>query len=283
MKILTVSILILVSAAFVQAQINSWKGLTPLNSNRADVEKLFGKPAESDYCCSRYETPDEKIEIVYSADRCKEGWDVAKDTVLSIAVSPKSDTVRSFDDLKLVKSDFSSTFDDAFFGTWTNADAGLQYYFGNQDLIFYRVTYIPKKSDNDLRCNGFPPFAPEGEHYPYEKFPFRDLALSRKDNLNRIYALIDAFIFSQSATFKGYKGFILVYFDNKLSLKEYRGLVAKLNDFVFRHRKVPEGQITIIEGGMREKAEVELYLLPETYKPPAPNPTLPSPQFMKPK
>lgn len=283
MKILAISILILVSTAFVQAQSNSWKGLTPLNSNRADVEKLFGKPTESDYCCSRYETPDENIAVAYSADRCKEGWDVAKDTVLSIAVSKESDFGKSFEDLKLVKGDYSVTVDDAFFGTWTNAEAGLQYYFGNQDLIFYKVTYIPKKSDNGLRCNGFPPFSPEGQHYAYDKFPFYDMTRSSKVNLGEIYARIDAFIISQSVTWKGYKGFVLVYFDNKLSLREYRGLIAKMNDFIFKRRKIPEGQITIIEGGMKERAEVELYLLPEDYKPPAPNPTLPSPQFMKPK
>jgi hypothetical protein len=278
---LSISILIFASTVFTHGQSNSWRGLTPLLSTRADVEKLLGKPKEDKYSCCRYETPNEYVSVSYAADKCDEGWNVLKDTVLSLSVSPNSDVGKSLEELKIDKSGFSVTGDDAFFGTWTNPELGLQYYFGNIEREFRSVSYIPKKSDNILRCNGFPPFAPEGQHYPFERFSFQNKSLGKKENLYRIYASLDNFIIQNTSNGNDYKGFVLVYFDDKLSLKQYKLLLDKLKAHIFKVRKVSAEQITVIEGGMKEEAEIELYLLSKEYKPPAPNPTLPSPQFMK--
>ena len=278
---LSISFLISASTIFVFGQSNSWKGLTPLLSTRADVEKLLGKPKEDKYSCCRYEMPNENVSISYATDTCDEGWNVPKDTVLSLSVSPNSDVGKSFEELKLDKNKFSMTGDDAFFGTWTNPEQGLQYYFSNIDREFRSFSYLPKRSDNNLRCDGFPPFAPEGRHYSFERFSFQNKSLSKKGNLYRIYASLDNFIIQNTSNGNHYKGFVLVYFDDKLSLKQYKSLLDKLKAHIFKVRKTSAELITIIEGGMKEEAEIELYLLPKEYKPPAPNPTLPSPQFMK--
>jgi len=281
MKSIILTILIFASTVFAHGQSNSWKNLTPLLSTRVDVEKLLGKPKEDKYFCCKYETPNEYVSVEYVTDKCKEGWNVPKDTVLSLRVSTSSDVGKSFEDLKLNESNFSFTGDDAFYGTWTNAEQGLQYYFSNIKQELQSITYIPKKSDNNLRCNGFPPFTPEGQHYAYERFDIQNKIYSKKDNLFGIYARLDSFTIQTSNEGNKAKGYVLVYFDNKLSLKEYKSLFDKLKAHIFNLRKVSPEKITVIEGGMREKAEVELYILPKDYKPPAPNPTLPSPQFMK--
>ena len=281
MKSIILSILIFATTVFVHGQSNSWKNLTPLFSTRADVEKLLGKHKEDKYSCCKYETPNEYVFVEYLTDKCKEGWNVPKDTVLSLRVSSSSDVGKSFEDLKLDKNSFSFTGDDAFYGTWTNAEQGLQYYFSNINRELQSITYLPKKSDNNLRCNGFPPFAPEGQHYPFERFSFQNKTLGKKENLYRIYAQLDNFIIQTNENWKGYKGFVLIYFDDRLSLKKYKSLLDKLKAYIFKVRKVSAEQITVIEGGMKEEAEIELYLLPKEYRPPAPNPTLPSPQFMK--
>lgn len=281
MKSIVLSILIFASTVFIHGQSNSWKNLTPLLSTRADVERLLGKPKEDNYFCCKYETPNEYVSVNYAIDECKEGWNVPKDTVLSLRVSPNSDVGKSFEELKLDKGKFSFTGDDAFYGTWTNAEQGLQYYFANINRELQSITYIPKKSDNNLRCNGFPPFAPEGQHYAYETFDFHNKVYSKKDNLFRIYGFLDSFIIQTSEYGNNYKGYVLVYFDDKLTLKEYKSLLDKIKAHIFKVRKISADQVTVIEGGLRKKAEIELYILPKEYKPPAPNPTLPSPQFMK--
>src|SRR5215211_7734523 len=71
-----------------------WRGIIPLISTRADVERLLGKPKE----LGRYEVNGERADIIYSDGPCK-GWYyslektnckclVLKDTVLSIYVEP---------------------------------------------------------------------------------------------------------------------------------------------------------------------------------------------------
>lgn len=116
-KILLLIFLLTVST---YAQTNSWKGLTPLVSGKIDVEKLLGKP---DYgqdlyvnlSRAEFKTERETVAVVYAADRCKEGWDVPKDTVLGIRVSPNELSGKSFDELKLDKSKLSVSTDDAMY------------------------------------------------------------------------------------------------------------------------------------------------------------------------
>jgi hypothetical protein len=281
MKIIVLSILIFVSVIFCYGQTNSWQNLTPLLSTRTDVERLLGKPKEDKNFCCRYETLKEQISVHYATGKCKEGWNIQKDTLLSLTVSPNSGVALSFDELKLNRNEFSLSADDAFHGTWTNAEQGLQYHFSNIDRELRSITYLPKKSDNNLRCNGFPAFLPEGQHYPFERFSFHNQNLNRKDNLNRIYARLDTFIIQAIESRDSHKGYVLVYFDEKLSLKEYKARLDKIKEHIFKGRNVSAEQIAVIEGGMREEAEVEFYILPKEWKPPAPNPTLPSPQFVK--
>lgn len=279
MKSTIFSILIFISASSGYGQTNSWNNLTPLFSTRADVERILGSPKEDKYFCCRYETPKERISVTYAIGKCKEGWNVQKDTILSLTVSLNSDIGKSFEDLKLDKNKFSLSADDAFYGNWTNAEQGLQYSFSNIERELQSITYLPKKSDNNLRCSSVPPFLPEGRHYPYEKISFQNRSLSKKDNLFRIYALLDNFITQTIESRNNHKGYVLVYFDDKLSLKEYKLRLNKIKDFIFKSRKISAKWITVIEGGMKEEAEVEFYILPKGWKSPAPNPTLPSPQF----
>jgi len=278
---LSISILIFASTLFVHGQSNSWKGLTPLVSTRADVEKLLGKPKEEKVLCCNYKTPNESVSVNYAADKCDEGWNVSKDTVLSLSVSANTDIGKSFEELKLDKSKFFIIGTDTMDGIWTNSEQGLQYYFSTIDRAFLSLTYIPKSSNNNLRCNGFPPFVPESQHSPLESFYLQKKSLYKKENLSELYARLDNFIIHTIDSGNNYKGFILVYFDDKLSLKEYRSLLDKLKAHIYKTRKVSAEQITFIEGGMKRESEIELYLLPNEYKPPAPNPTLPSPQFLK--
>jgi len=66
----------------------AWKGIVPLHSTRADVERLLGPPGLDD---SGYDIDDARVSITYSFQGCQEGlpvgWKVAPNTVVSISVS----------------------------------------------------------------------------------------------------------------------------------------------------------------------------------------------------
>jgi hypothetical protein len=284
-NILQISILIFVTTVFSYGQSNSWNNLTPLRSTRADVEKLLGKP--KDNVCSlgcEYETAKEKIRVSYAYNKCSgAGWSVPTDTVLRITVSSLENSGKSFDQLNLDRNKFSSTIDDAVYGTWTNSEEGLSYYFSNGDKEFIELSYIPKKADNYLRCDGFPPYTPEGQHFTMDTALFYNPKFSKKESLYDVFARIDSFTINlMSDSYKDeYKGYVMVYFDNKLPFKEYKNRLIKVKDHIFKRRKISAERLSVIEGGMQEESRIEFYILPKQWKPPAPNPTLPSPQFMK--
>jgi hypothetical protein len=49
----------------------AWRGLVPLQSTRADVEKVLGKSEKSHYSTYIYNTADNRIDILYSEGTCE--------------------------------------------------------------------------------------------------------------------------------------------------------------------------------------------------------------------
>lgn len=68
-------------------QTEAWRGIVPLRSNRADVERLLG-PATSE-CKCLYEGAKVNVQVQYSAEPCatgSPGWNVPAGTVISFTV-----------------------------------------------------------------------------------------------------------------------------------------------------------------------------------------------------
>lgn len=64
-----------------------WRGITPLRSTRADVERLLGPPESGPG--GVYATEGERVSVTYSRRPCDYGWRVPPDTVISFFVHPK--------------------------------------------------------------------------------------------------------------------------------------------------------------------------------------------------
>jgi hypothetical protein len=70
---------------------NEWRGIVPLKSSRADVERLLGPPSGP---LATYYLPDVTVDFWYSncrcGDKCKDdNWNVPPDTVTGIYVDVK--------------------------------------------------------------------------------------------------------------------------------------------------------------------------------------------------
>ncbi|HEX8146132.1 MAG TPA: hypothetical protein VF591_02930 [Pyrinomonadaceae bacterium] len=76
-------------------QAKGWRGIVPLHSARADVERLLGPPdRKGNKPVVRYDLEKERVTIIYSREPCSDGsvygkWDVPPDTVVSMMVIPK--------------------------------------------------------------------------------------------------------------------------------------------------------------------------------------------------
>ncbi len=155
-------VLIFLSTAFClssHAQVvgGSWRGIVLLKSDKAEVEKLLGKPkGKSDI----YETEKETVTVWYNKGFCKENkkstWNVKRDTVVGMIVSPKL----SVDISKYVGGDlknFEKNADKEFKGTflYLNSDESLEIETkisndGVEEVIY--TAYRPLKSELNLRC-----------------------------------------------------------------------------------------------------------------------------------
>lgn len=94
------------------APAKEWRGITPLKSTRADVERLLGPASEKHEHSDLYRLKDEVVNIEYAAFPCghkappgwpeaPRGWDAPKGTVVAISVRPRNQTILGSLDIDL--------------------------------------------------------------------------------------------------------------------------------------------------------------------------------------
>ena len=129
-----------------------WKGIVPLKSTRADVERLLGKPNQ----LGRYEIENERVNFYYSEGPCDSGDGlaeanceclVAKDTVLKIVVT--FDHGVKVSKLGIDKKKYERTPFYAYRPTATYADFtdGVVYTIVESDDIVTNISYLPSARD----------------------------------------------------------------------------------------------------------------------------------------
>ena len=129
-----------------------WRGIVPLHSTRADVERLLGKP---DLQGDRYDYEDERVSIIYQRHSCEEnkgeGFNVPIDTVLFIRVNFKN-TDRSLSDFPVDWTQYEKKEGGHVGGYayYTNRDKGISYETYNGKVV--AVEYGQTTVDAHLRC-----------------------------------------------------------------------------------------------------------------------------------
>ena len=148
MKLLKFCLLFLFVSYFtvaIRSQTEGWKGIVPLSSTRADVERLIGKPNVNGF----YEFEEARVKILYVEARCSS--QVRCDclapigTVKNIRLSLNSEVKP--DDLGLDLTDYERSEDSHLPGvvSYTNYDRGIIYtvQFGLVTII----QYVPTRDD----------------------------------------------------------------------------------------------------------------------------------------
>jgi len=138
-----------------------WRGITPLHSNRADVEKILGPPYGLCDSSCHYLREDVFVTITYSSPPCEANtkdrskqWDVPSDIVVDIWVDFRGGNGPRFSTMGLDLSKYSKRRD---------VELGDMYYYENNaegvtiqmDQNFDKVRayyYYPALKDNHLRC-----------------------------------------------------------------------------------------------------------------------------------
>lgn len=138
---------------------NTWRGITPLSSGRAEVEKLLGAPTKSVGKTSIYESKSEKVDVVYSKSACEATetgkWNVPRDTVVKLRIYPQE--IVLIKDLHLSGTKYTRVVD-AHPENWVHyinrndgitVDALVK---GGREEVMNFV-YEPNSSQKSLRCD----------------------------------------------------------------------------------------------------------------------------------
>jgi hypothetical protein len=243
-----------------------WKGVIPLRSSKSEVEKILGKPLKEECNNCTYQTDREKVFVAYSEVPCKgltTGWNVPKDTVLHLAVYPQEGSPIPIPELRGEKSFYVST------GTFVLPEKGVAYTLEHPNgpvemREVKQVLYMPRESDNNLRCDGFPPYHPVGSMYaPQSSFGDKAEATGFLDNL--IVEMLNL----NSAEWVAYT---IVYVEKELSDSEYDKLFKKFENYVYKKRKASSEMLRLTKGGRRESFSIEVFILKKDQPPPMPSP-----------
>ncbi|MEK6281605.1 MAG: hypothetical protein AABN95_14720 [Acidobacteriota bacterium] len=242
-------------------QARGWRGIVPLHSNRADVERLLGH--STDPCKCIYNTEDEIVSIDYASDRCKNGqtgWNVAAGTVLSLRVAPKK--VRRFSELQIDEIHYRKVKD--LHTSWVyyiNDEEGTMFEVSS-DGILGGINYIPAAIDASLRCSGAP--LRSAVNYPvfdeYGNIAFND----EKARLDNFAAQLQHFTESV--------GYIIVYPGLHASWAKARTRARRAKNYILRVRRIEPSRVVTIDGGRRQQFTVELYIVPKEKPAPSPEP-----------
>ena len=241
-----------------QAEGKGWKGLIPLLSTRRDVEALLGPPATGGG--SSYQTDEATVYVSYSDGPCEKGWpygwNVDKDTVTSIVVSPKEPVM--FADLKIDKNKYLQSRDSHINSRMLYANHGEGITL-TVDEITGKVrtfTYHPTDSQLKLQCPDAASRLPAGysQTDPFSRFDvYGDLSpiLERE----RLDAVAAALRHRREA-----HAYLIAYAGKIAHQGEAGARAACARDYLIRKHHIQADRIQAIDGGYRELFEVEVYV-----------------------
>lgn len=266
---LTHSFVFLATALFIQA--NSWHGIVPLHSTRADVEKILGPPtpgSKAPYAAS-YRTKNERVFVLYSTGPCdadpSHGWNAPIGTVVSISVEP--DTKPKFADLKLDESKYEKRPDPKVlrFTYYTSEDDGISIEVDTDEGVVTTYRYSPMSKDYHLRCPTPTDTSILGV-VPHKIDEYSDVPFASERKRLENFA-------KQMLTYGTTQGYIIAYAGRQARVGEAQRIAKRAKKYLV-NQGVYAGRIQLVDGGHRDKWTVELYVIPVGAIPPEAKPTV---------
>jgi len=251
---------LLATESFLQAQ--GWRGIVPLHSTRKDVERLLGAPMMPGG--TTYDLKTERVNVVYSDGGCAEGkpaeWNVPPNTVIGIRVYPQ--TKLTLSDLRIDLKGFEKFINphNADSVSYSNNEEGISINTqSNGEVVL--LEYFPLPRDNSLRCPVQPAGGDARKFDEYSNLPFSDEK-----------ARLDNFAIYLQKNEPQFKGYIIVYAAREARSGEAQARAKRAKNYLVKVRGVEAARIVTMDGGQRDRSEVELYALPSSMSPPTPNP-----------
>lgn len=250
---------VMVSVSFLQEQ--GWRGIVPLHSQREDVERLAGPPMMPGGIT--YDLKTHRVNVVYSGGTCREAgsqWNVPRGTVIGITVYPQTRLMLA--DLKIDLNRFEK-FVNPYVGdriSYSNKEEGIGVVATSNGEVI-SIEYFPLAKDSHLRCPAVAQGGGARKFDEYSNLPFSDEK-----------ARLDNFAIYLQQNEPEFKGYIIVYTGPRARSGQAQARAKRAKDYLVKVRGIEATRIVTINGGCRDRSEVELYALPSSVSPPTPNP-----------
>ena len=255
------------AVAYGSQEAKGWRGVLPLRSTRADVEKLLGAPVQPGQT-SVYRVGDDSVQVDYAISPCKGsllGWNVPSDTVLQVRFLPLKKELLNRSDFE--NSKYIRAYGHVTRANYINLDEGIRYELSPEGVVNL-VAYIPSSKDTHLRCPGFPPF--DGGASQYRPFDtYGDIPRTDEE------ARLDNFAFALQNG-PEMKGYVITYAGQTSRFAEAKTYAERAREYLINKRSIAAQRVVALDGGYREKKETEIYLVPNDMPAPTPMPTIPS-------
>ena len=161
---------------------NGWRGLVPMRSTRADVERLLGEATDSHGLTRIYKTQTERVDVSYSSGSCGPGemWKAQRDTVTRLVVTPEQRTlIEDLDtrDYALVKESHPETW-----VQYWSPDGGIVIQTtmtdGAEEVL--SIAYQATKSEKTLKCRPPSRSVPVGMSYLSFMLVFKPVSFAKR-------------------------------------------------------------------------------------------------------
>lgn len=257
------------------SEAKEWHGIKPLYSSRVDVERLLGPSSTSGQHASTHETDSEVITIIYASGspcggNATNSWKVPLGTVIDITVSPKTEV--RFSSLNIDLQRYKKTEDLKLKGLFyfIDEEEGVRYTVQEVDAIagglVMNVNYFPGAQEQYLRCAALTQASQDTHFYhPFETYG--------NINFNNEKVRLDNFAI-QLQKEANLKGYIIAYGGQRSYAGQAQARAERAKNYLVKTRRINAKRIVAVDGGYREKFEVELYLLPQDLAAPIPSPTI---------
>lgn len=264
------SILICSVATCTQAQ--GWRGIKPLHSTREDVERLIGPPMRRND--SVYDLKDGRASISYADVSCTKGWPygwrVKPGTVTGITIYPQPRPKLSELPIDISKS--KKYVDPSGVIHYNDDDEGLSVAVDPDEFEVKVIEYYPATSDDDLRC---PEAAARAREIKNGEKILRAPDVSYSDSLpEQKQSRLNAFADGLKDCPPDSIVYIIAYAGRRARIGEAQKRATEAKDYLTTKRGIDPGRMVIVDGGYRDPAGVDLFLVRPNQPKPLSSPNL---------
>jgi hypothetical protein len=258
------------------ANAKAWRGIVPLHSTRADVERLLGPSNIED---SGYDIDGVRVLLNYTSQGCQEGlpggWNVPANTVVSISVSSAEELL--LDDVLMSGKNYDQIYavHAPQLVDYVDVQEGVRYS-SIEGSVLTTIYFGTEADDKKFRCGEYKYAAPvpTGAKNKFEQVPFDSYGKIPFDDAQ---ARLDTFANQLKHMNEGtphYRGVIIVYAGRSAHTAEAATLAACSKNYLVSVLRLDPENITATDGGYRDESRVELYIMPTDAYPPMLMPTV---------